>query len=72
MGFGCDVKYPNKIYLNSIGTKKEPINKALNLNGGKNASYIEPFIMELKEQLIDKTNTNLIHLLKRWNLKKIA
>jgi len=28
--------------------------------------------MELKEQLIDKTNTNLIHLLSRWNLRKIA
>ena len=37
--------------------------------GGKNASYIEPFINTLKEQLLSKSSTKLIYMLNQWAIK---
>ena len=54
------------------GTKKEPLDKALNLNGGKNASYIEPYILKLQQQLADKCSTKLIYMLNKWAARKAA
>ena len=54
------------------GIKKEPSKKALDLNGGKNASYIEPFIQKLQQQLADKCSTKLIYMLNQWSIRKVA
>ena len=54
------------------GYKKEPIKEALNSNGGKNASYIEPFIKTLKEQLMNKDSSRLICMLNHWASKYVA
>ena len=42
------------------------------INGGKNASYIEPFINTLKEQLLSKSSTKLIYMLNQWASKYAA
>lgn len=54
------------------GTKKEPLDKALNLNGGNSTSYIEPFIQELSMQLADKNSVRLVYLLNKWMNYKAA
>jgi hypothetical protein len=41
-------------------------------NGGKDASYIEPFIRTLKEQVLSKSSTKLIYMLNQWASKDIA
>ena len=54
------------------GQQKRASKKALNLNGGKNASYIEPFINMLKEQLLSKSSTKLIYMLNQWAIRFVA
>ena len=41
-------------------------------NGGKSASYIEPFIQKLQQQLADKCSTKLIYMLNLWAVRKVA
>ena len=41
-------------------------------NGGKNASYIEPYILKLQQQLEDKCSTKLIYMLNLWAVRKVA
>ena len=41
-------------------------------NGGKNASYIEPYILKLQQQLADKCSTKLIYMLNKWAARKAA
>ena len=52
--------------------QKRASEKALDLNGGKNAFYIEPFITTLKLQLMNKDSTKLVYMLNQWGLKYIA
>ena len=54
-----------------LKTKKEPLS-GLYLNGGKNASYIEPYILKLQQQLADKCSTKLIYMLNKWAARKAA
>ena len=54
------------------GQQKRASKKALDLNGGKDASYIEPFINTLKEQLLSKSSTKLIYMLNQWGTKYAA
>lgn len=54
------------------GQQKRAFKKALNLNGGKNASYIEPYILKLQQQLADKCSTKLIYMLNKWAARKAA
>ena len=55
-----------------MGTKKEPSEKALNLNGGRKSSYIERYIIELKGHLYNNSSTRLLFLLDSWYNKKVA
>ena len=52
--------------------QKRASKKALDLNGGKNASYIEPFINTFKEQLLSKSSTKLIYMLNQGATKYAA
>ena len=63
------LNYPQITHKNFC-TKKEGL-KPSN-NGGKNASYIEPFINTLKEQLLSKSSTKLIYMLNQWASKYAA
>ena len=44
----------------------------VSLNGGIYASYIEPLMMTLKEQLADKSSSKLIYMLNQWQTRKVA
>ena len=54
------------------GQQKRASKKALDFNGGKNASYIEPYILKLQQQLADKCSTKLIYMLNQWAVMKAA
>ena len=70
MGYSDNVRF--ELTETHSGIKKEPSQKAPNLNDGKNASYIEPYILKLQQQLADKCSTKLIYMLNQWVLRKAA
>ena len=61
-----------KAILTTINSaiKKEPIKGSF--NGGNDASYIEPFINTLKEQLMSKSSTKLIYMLNQWATRFVS
>lgn len=57
--------------MQATSTKKAPEGAKFK-NGGKNASYIEPYILKLQQQLADKCSTKLIYMLNQWFIRKVA
>lgn len=54
------------------GTKKEPLEKALNLNGGNYVANLEPYLDKLQTQLAEKHSQKVIFMLKFLKDRKIA
>ena len=54
------------------GNKKEPLEKALFLNGGNYVANIEPFLDKLKMQLSEQHSQKVIFMLKFLQERKIA